>query len=257
MHKTPCAEPYGTVHSAEAFCEMGQFVDQVLAKQSRVDQSSGATFAIDAPSVRQGEVLDAALELLTRDGDKLTMISVARAASCSKETLYKWFGDRDGLLTAAVQWQAAKVKLAQISEQDLTRELLQERIEAFGRNLLSVLSGDVSVALNRVAVNHASQRNADNSNDLGTIVLDNGRRAMGRRLKPVLAAGQTAGLIDFSDSEEAFRTFFGLVVRDVQIRRMLGDEFSLEGEEIASDAKRAADQFFVLYGTNGMNQAVL
>ena len=37
------------------------------------------------------------------------MTAVARRASCSKETLYKWFGDRDGLLTATVQWQASKV----------------------------------------------------------------------------------------------------------------------------------------------------
>ncbi len=34
---------------------------------------------------------------------------MARRASCSKETLYKWFGDRDGLLTATVRWQASRV----------------------------------------------------------------------------------------------------------------------------------------------------
>ncbi|TIT57359.1 MAG: helix-turn-helix transcriptional regulator, partial [Mesorhizobium sp.] len=61
---------------------------------------------------RQQAVLDAALRLLVEEGDNLTMTAVARRASCSKETLYKWFGDRDGLLTTTVQWQASKVRVA-------------------------------------------------------------------------------------------------------------------------------------------------
>lgn len=39
---------------------------------------------------RQQQVLTAALDLLVEQGDRLTMTSVARRASCSKETLYKW-----------------------------------------------------------------------------------------------------------------------------------------------------------------------
>ena len=54
------------------------------------------------------------LPLLVEAGDALTMTSVARRASCSKESLYKWFGDRDGLLTATVQWQASKVRACQL-----------------------------------------------------------------------------------------------------------------------------------------------
>ena len=49
------------------------------------------------------------------------MTAVARRASCSKETLYKWFGDRDGLLTATVQWQAAKVRVPQVDRRHLDR----------------------------------------------------------------------------------------------------------------------------------------
>ncbi|MBX9875717.1 MAG: TetR/AcrR family transcriptional regulator, partial [Beijerinckiaceae bacterium] len=53
----------------------------------------------DEPTARQQAVLDAVLSLMVEEGDQLTMTAVARRASCSKETLYKWFGDRDGLLT--------------------------------------------------------------------------------------------------------------------------------------------------------------
>jgi hypothetical protein len=48
-------------------------------------------------SPRQNAVLEQALRLLVDGGEKaLTTSGVARAANCSKESLYKWFGDRDG-----------------------------------------------------------------------------------------------------------------------------------------------------------------
>ena len=46
---------------------------------------------------RQNAVLAEALRLLVEGGDKaVTTAGLARAANCSKESLYKWFGDRDG-----------------------------------------------------------------------------------------------------------------------------------------------------------------
>ena len=63
----------------------------------------------DVRTEREQEVLSAVLDLMVEEGDRFSMASVARKASCSKETLYRWFGDRDGLLTATVQWQASKV----------------------------------------------------------------------------------------------------------------------------------------------------
>jgi AcrR family transcriptional regulator len=193
---------------------------------------------------RQGDVLDAALSLLVSVGDKLTMAGVAREASCSKETLYKWFGDRDGLLTAIVQWQAAKVRAPALAQGHLDAGALDAVLEQFGRDLLTVFTSETSLALNRLAVSDAGAAQSG----LGAIVLENGRRAMGRRLKPVLEAARAAGLLAFEDSEEAFRTFFGLVVRDVHIRALLGDEMKMRPQQIEQEALRAKQQFLALYG---------
>ncbi|MGO4835887.1 TetR/AcrR family transcriptional regulator C-terminal domain-containing protein, partial [Rhizobiaceae sp. 2RAB30] len=84
--------------------------------------------------------------------------------------------------------------------------------------------------------------------NLGAIVLENGRLAMGRRLKPVLEAGREAGLLRFDDTETAFRTFFGLVARDVQIRLLLGDRLKMTAAEIGRDAALATKQFLALCG---------
>jgi AcrR family transcriptional regulator len=201
------------------------------------------------PTPRQRAVLDAALRLLVEEGDAITMTAVARRANCSKETLYKWFGGRDGLLTATVQWQASKVRVAAVDGQGLDLAALTARLEGFASDWLKVISSDSSIALNRIAVAHAAQnKNKGGKDNLGAIVLENGRFALARRLKPVLEAGRAAGLLDFADAETVFRTFFGLVGRDVQIRLLLGDRPDMSEAAIAHDARQATRQFLTLFG---------
>ena len=196
-------------------------------------------------SPRQNEVLEQALRLLVEGGDRaLTTASIARAANCSKESLYKWFGDRDGLLTAMVRWQASKVRVVPVAREKLDAESLFSSLEHFARDWLLVLSGRTSVALNRLAVSHS----ASGKSALGDIVLSNGPVAMAKRLKPILEMGQEAKLLAFDDIDEAFRAFFGLVVRDMQIRLLLGDRLELTDEVVIRDARRATKQFFALYG---------
>ncbi|AEH88096.1 transcriptional regulator, TetR family [Mesorhizobium opportunistum WSM2075] len=222
-------------------CRLGMIV---LLANADIDTSETLT-------ERQKAVLDAALRLLVEEGDQLTMTAVARRASCSKETLYKWFGDRDGLLTATVQWQASKVRVAPVDGRGLDLTSLAASLERFASDWLKVISSDTSIALNRVAVSHAGS----GKDNLGAVVLDNGRFALAKRLKPVLEAGRQAGLLDFADAETAFRTFFGLVARDVQIRLLLGDRLELTEATIGGDAVRATQQFLALFGAKPGREA--
>ena len=210
-------------------------------------EEQGGDAAPDALTDRQQAVLDAVLALMVEQGGVFSVSEIARRASCSKETLYKWFGDRDGILAATVQWQASKVRAGNYDAQHLDASALRQSLEDFAANWLTVISSPTSIALNRVAMGQAASRKSS----LGEIVLANGRFAIGARLKPLLEAARSAGLLAFDNSEEAFRTFFGLVGRDVQIRALLGDELQLGKAEIAADARRAVDQFMRLYGAAG------
>lgn len=211
-------------------------------------EAAASIDVVDTPdgefSPRQREVLDRALELMAEEGDAFSMASLARRASCSKETLYKWFGDRDGLLTATVRWQAGRVRAGNFDATKLDAAALEKSLAAFAENWLTVISSRTSIALNRVAIAHA----VSGKGRLGRIVLDNGRFAIAERLKPVLEAGKAAGLVDFDDSETAFRTFFGLAGRDVQIRLLLGDGLKMTQDQITREAAEAARQFLALYG---------
>ena len=208
------------------------------ASAAILDTASGT------PSLRQQAVLDAVLSLIVEGGDPLTMDAVARRASCSKETLYKWFGDRDGLLTATVRWQASRVHAGRYEIDALDAATLKKNLHDFAESWLSVVASPTSVALNRIAVAHAGSHKSN----LGAIVLANGRFAIGERVKPVLEAGRAAGLLAFEDTEGAFRTFFGLVGRDIQIRLLLGEALPLDAAGIGREAANAVEQFLALYG---------
>lgn len=223
---------------------LGTIRGSTIKREQSVLQANADLDDSEALTERQKAVLDAALRLLVEEGDNLTMTAVARRASCSKETLYKWFGDRDGLLTATVQWQASKVRVTAVDGRGLDLASLAASLERFASDWLRVISSDTSIALNRLAVGHAGS----GKDNLGAVVLENGRFALAKRLKPVLEAGRQAGLLDFSDAETAFRTFFGLVARDVQIRLLLGDRLELTEAAIGGDAVRATQQFLALFG---------
>lgn len=109
-------------------------------------------------SPRQNAVLDQALRLLVEGGEKaLTTSGLARAANCSKESLYKWFGDRDGLLAAMITFQQSKVRTFEKAGDRVSAPQLADHLEVFAHDLLDVLAGDVSLALNRLAIGQASR----------------------------------------------------------------------------------------------------
>ncbi|WP_136656372.1 TetR/AcrR family transcriptional regulator [Nitratireductor sp. XY-223] len=195
---------------------------------------------------RQNAVLETALRLLVEGGGgALTTARIARAANCSKESLYKWFGDRDGLLAAIITYQASKVRVPGTGPLPETAAAFREHLEQFASDLLTVLSGDVSLALNRLAIGQASRDDAH----LGRLVLERGRRMIGQRAGVLLEAGRQRGFIRFDSRDAAFRTLYGLVIRDFHVRQLLGDTLLPEEADISAQAKSAIDQFFTLYGT--------
>lgn len=146
--------------------------------------------AYESFTERQNDVLESALRLLVEGGDKaLTTAGIARAANCSKESLYKWFGDRDGLLAAVVSYQASKVRAPGAGVLPETTAAFRTHLIRFAGDLLNVLSGDVSLALNRLAIGQASRNDAH----LGVLVLERGRNLIGLRAGALIEAGRARG----------------------------------------------------------------
>jgi AcrR family transcriptional regulator len=215
-------------------------LDRNTPTEAAADQAS------ELFSPRQEDVLAVALKLLVDGGGKgFTTARLAKAANCSKESLYKWFGDRNGLLAAMISYQASKVRVAaspdiRIDENDFRRQLT-----AFASDLLTVLSGPTSLALNRLAIGEAGREGAE----LGKLLIERGRRAIEQRAARLIEAGRAAGHLEFNDRDEAFNTLYGLIVGDMHVRMLLGDTVPAlsDAANIDKQAARAVEQFRRLY----------
>lgn len=113
------------------------------------------------PSARRGRPLEAGLRerlldhtirVLLRTGyAKFSMIAVAQSARASKETLYRQFGDKDGLLHAALMRNAAWIA-------PLMHEGVEEgatasaRLSRLGLNYLRACYRPGALALQRIAI---------------------------------------------------------------------------------------------------------
>ncbi len=194
---------------------------------------------------RQSAVLEVALALLVEGGEKaLTTAGLARAANCSKESLYRWFGDRDGLLAAIIAYQASKVRLDGADLEPQNAQSYRGSLVAFVRELLSVLFGEASLALNRLAI---GQSNRDNAR-LGKLLLERGKHTISARTRALLDEGLKHGYLAFNDAEEAYQLLYGLAVRDVHIRLLLGEELSKAHADFTAQAQTAVNHFYKLFG---------
>jgi AcrR family transcriptional regulator len=203
------------------------------------------TAAAETFTERQSAVLQSALTLLVEGGEKaLTTAGLARAANCSKESLYKWFGDRDGLLAAVIGFQAAKVRTLPAGSEPRSAEAFRAELVTFAEDLLTVLAGETSLALNRLAIGQASREGAH----LGRLLLERGRRSIDTRATRLIEAGRRLGHLAFDDAGETYRSFYGLVVRDLHVRLLLGEPAGVELSGFRARAEEAVAQFYRLFG---------
>jgi AcrR family transcriptional regulator len=173
------------------------------------------------------------------------MLEIARRASASKETLYAWFGDKQGLFEAVIRRNAEAVKavLAQHLEGDAPTEIV---LADFGRALLQLLLGDSAVAINRAAISEARS-----DPRLAQILASAGRNATLPSFVRFLELRQRYGALKLDLPAEAAEDFLGLLIGDTQIRRLLGLVAAPKRAWIEARAGRAATNFLRLYANRG------
>lgn len=162
---------------------------------------------------REAAIHDAAYSLLEKYGyGGTSMLRVARAAKASNETLYRWYGNKDGLFTAMVRANAAETRL-------LLEEALVEAndpwdvLAAVAPVLLRMILGDRPILLNRAAA-------ADPSGALGAALSAGGRNEVMPLLTQLLL--RICEGTDF-DAGEATGWFLGILIGDLQVRRIIHD----------------------------------
>ena len=192
---------------------------------------------------RRDAILDAATAILREKGYRdTTMRDVARRASASKETLYAWFGNKSGLFQAVIRRNADTVRTVLEAHLDGNAPV-EEALADVGRELAGLLFGDGAVAINRAAISEARSDPV-----LARILIETGREATLPFFVRYLERCRGHGLLDFDDPWEAAETFLGLLLGDMQVRRLLGVVDTPDAGAIEVRARQAAIKFLRLYG---------
>lgn len=163
------------------------------------------------------------------------MLGVARRAGSSKESLYAWFGNKQGMVAELIRRQSARTNTAVEAALAHDREP-RDQLVAIATNLLDLLVGETSLALNRAATT---------SPELAAVLLRHGRHTTGPLIERYLATLAHAGVIDIDDPAEAFRLLYGLTIQDSQIRALLGETPPTRSER-TRQATLAVDRFLTL-----------
>lgn len=180
-------------------------------------------------------MLQAALAELVASGyEGATTAAIARRAGASKQTLYRWFGDRNGIFAELIERNSAAVA----SSLDLDRtEPVAATLRRLARRLLALLLGPESLALNRAAIASPA---------LARVLRASGRNRVAPVVTAWLAEQDASGTMTVPDASEAFETFVGLVVGERQVRALLGAPTPSKAERDRW-ADRAVEHFLVLH----------
>jgi AcrR family transcriptional regulator len=191
-------------------------------------------------SIRQDQIEQAAYAILDAKGyGGTSMLAIAKAAKASNETLYNWYGDKTGLFAALVRRNAAEVN-ALLEDQIAAGGDAVDTLGRVGPVLLRLVTSDRAVALNRAAA-------ADPTGELGRVIATEGRETVAPLIAQVIAQGREQGRLAFDDLAMACETWLGLLIGDIQIRRVVERMPQPGPETLAARADAAQCNFLRLF----------
>lgn len=182
---------------------------------------------------RREAIEDAAYRVLMRDGYKAaSLLAIAREAKASNETLYRWYGNKQGLFASLVERNAETAK--QRLEEALASDAPPMRVlEELGPALLRVVTSERAVALNRAACGDVYD-----TATLGEALAKGGRGSLVPLIAGLLQRAHSDGVLHVHDADEAAEIYIAILIGDVQIRRATGALGALSESEIAARASR-------------------
>lgn len=200
---------------------------------------------------RREAILEAAHAVLAEQGYAgASMLAIARRAKASKETLYAWFGDKQGLFEALILRNARELETAldeaTVSARpgsDTPAPEVKAVLHRFAAALLRLLLSDRALVVNRAAIAEAPRYPI-----LAQLLVSRGRSTVLPKLIAFLEAQKAAGRLQFDDPEDAAETLIGLTLGDLQVRRLLGVQMPLDEGELETRATRAVERFVRVFG---------
>lgn len=200
-----------------------------------------------APLIDRGEaILAAALQVFGRDGfTDGNVDEIARVAGVAKPTIYKRFGDKQGLFSAAVLRGSALANdrvLDVINSVDLRPADLRAELERLGQALVGCVSHDEGSALMRLQFGERGR-----FPELLDDIREGNRARTIDALAGKLAQLATAGYLSLRDAPRAARQFISLVTDDAVSVSGFGARV-LTHAELDEPVSAGVDTFLAAFG---------
>lgn len=192
---------------------------------------------------RRREIMQAAYSVLAEKGyGGTSMLEVARRASASNETLYKWFGSKQGLFKAMVEENADEAVRMLSASIGGTGDI-SHHLSELGPVLLRIVAGEKAIALNR-----AASGDATDTGTLGAVIAGAGRDTIAPMLAGLFERARSEGAMSFDSARDVVEIYFGILIGDLQVRRVIGAEATPDEKEISRRSDRARELLMRLYG---------
>ncbi len=156
-------------------------------------------------AAKRAAIIAAARALLFRGGvARLSIEAVARAAGVSKVTVYAHFSDLPGVMRAVILAQR-NMMTAALEGLPTAPAALRQALLTFGMSLMTFLTGDEFLNLQRLLASQAGQQPW-----LGQLLYQEGAEATRTKLAELLAAAVECGALRAHDTAQAAEQLLGM-----------------------------------------------
>ena len=187
---------------------------------------------------RRETILKAGIEVFLEYGCVSASVDeIVRRAGGSKRTVYKYFGNKEGLFAAIVASLAAQM-LSPLEEDIAGDGDLRETLESLGEAYLNVLLREDSLAIFRTVVSEGVRYP-----ELAMTFFLNGPNAAVTRLSSYFDTQVSNGSLQLDDTHAAARQYFGMIRSDLHMRASLG--LALPAEDVISQEVKLAVAMFI------------
>jgi len=190
---------------------------------------------------RRAQIEAAAYHVLADKGYKgASMLAIAKQAGASNQTLYRWYGTKQGLFSALVRKNSEGIANALTLALETASDPLQS-LRIVGTDLLVMLTGERAINLNRAAAFDATH-----SGELGQAIADQGKSRIAPLITQIFANCVKTGALT-GDPHLIADIYMRLLIGDVQIRRVINSISQLTPKQAENRATFALDTIKNLY----------
>ncbi len=174
------------------------------------------------PSTKRDAIIEAATACFLSNGFGATsMDKVAAAAGVAKQTLYHYFGNKNGLFEATLRHVTGQITHVLFDHQPLDRDPA-ETLRRFGSEVMEVTLRPQSVAFMRLLITEAG-KHREVIDTLFRQAID----GVSDTLADYLRKQADLNRLRVDDPKHAARMFFGMLTGELRLRALLGAQIDM------------------------------